>query len=99
MFTSTAGLVKYGASVIPLISYNSCGSKARDNVPRSDACQFAYMYAQPTCDIWSALWEFWDSIVAALTNCHVLARKYLFCLNSHRKAYHIVNVEADDLLK
>ena len=91
MFTSTAGLVKNDASVIPLISYNSCGSKARDDVPRSNACQFAYMYAQQTCDIWSALWEFRDSIVAALTIiCHVLARKDLFCLNSHPKAYDIV---------
>ena len=82
MFTSTAGLVKNGTSMILFISYNLCGSKARDDVPRSDACQFAYMYAQPTGDIWSALWEFRDSIVAALVHCHVLAIKDLFCLKT-----------------
>ena len=64
-----------------------------------DACQFAYIYAQPTFDIGSALGEFRDSIVAALTHCHVLARKDLFCLNSHPKACHIVNVKDDDHLK
>ena len=100
MFTRTAGLVKKSARVIPLISYNSCASKAREDVQWSDAFQFAYMYAQPTCDIWSALWAFRDSIVAALTtHCHVLARKDLFCLNSHPKACHIVNVKDDDLLQ
>ena len=68
-------------------------------MPRSDVCQFAYMYAQPACDIWSALWEFRDSIVAALTHCHVLATKDLLCLNSHPKACHIVNVKDNDHLK
>ena len=68
-------------------------------MPQSDACQFAYMYAQPTCDICSALWEFLDSIVAALTHCHVLARKDIFCLNRHPKACRIVNVKDDDNLK
>ena len=63
---------------------------------QSDTFQFAYMYAQPTCDIWSALWEFRDSIVAALTHCHVLARKDLF---SHPKACHIVTGKDEDHLK
>ena len=98
MFTSTAGLVKNGAWMIPL-SATACGSKARDDVPLSDTCQFAYMYAQPTCDIWSALREFRHSIVAALIHCHVLARKDLLCLNSHPKACDIVNVKDDDHLK
>ena len=45
------------------------------------------------------LWEFRDSIVAALTHYHVLARKDLFCSNSHPKECQIVNVKDDDHLK
>ena len=39
--------------------------------------------------------------MAALTHCHVLARKdlLLICLNSHPKACHTVNVKDDNHLK
>ena len=74
---------------------------AIDDVPLSDACQFANMYAQPTCDIWSALGEFRDSIVAALTHSPLscVSEEGSFLFNYHPKACHIVNVKDDDHLK